>query len=246
LWEQHRFDIGVDYLKGKHRQMELVGNKLPPSRLDAALDETSTTHRIETATEELETLYQESMQVLELNKENPIATDGDDRLWEQVKALEVSCLELCREAQIQLQNERHILLVACLRLHLDTCELAQRVPSLSTTQRLSVLCRQVITAQRLIDLQKGYYYAGNDHFDLARTYLDLANAIEEVLSKNPKLLLQLELDNGQQQQQPKTTFAAWSTIEYQSRNEYERIRSLYPHDVEERIKGSIEAEGGSK
>jgi hypothetical protein len=220
LWEQHRFDIGVD-LDANLRSMEFINGGLPSSSREY-VDGDSTTSRIEHAIAEMESL-KESLS-------NP--SDYASESWEHAKALEVSSLELFSEASDQLQNDNHLLLIPCLALHLDTCILVlQRdatTSALNNSQRCKLIGRQVLTALRLIDLQKAYW--GSDHFDLARTYLDLAQAIEDLLSKSPRHLFELATKKRELR-----TFRDWSSLEFQSRKAYERIKALYPRDAALRI-----------
>jgi hypothetical protein len=214
LWDQHRFDIGAN-LTGEHLKMELVGNSLPSSSIQRWDDE-NLTHRIEKATEEIEKLHNECSSDITNGTAEP-------DVWEHVKALEVASLELYNESTHLLKSDRHIILTPCLSLHLEVCQLIRKAPLSQSTQVL-ILGRLVVTAQRLLILQEGYL--GPDHFDLARTNLDFAEAVSELLSRSPRTLFSLDL--------PKLkTFEAWSTVEHQSRKEHTRIRALYPHDAED-------------
>jgi len=222
LWEQHRFDLGAD-LPNSLRKMEQIATQQPPSAL-SEWDEGSTTNRIEMATAELEEIYQDANeQVVDWQA---LSSEGA----EQAKALEQASLELFIEALDQLQNECHLLLIPCLRLHLDSCDLVQRDPTLSASQRVQLLCRMVVTARKLLALQERYH--GRDHFDLARTNLDVAQTIEELLATSSKALVALALDGL-------GTPVSWSVLEHQSRKEYERISRLYPHDAETFIESGI-------
>jgi hypothetical protein len=213
LWDQHRFDIGLSSL-GEWRFMEFIGNSLPPSSIQNR-DETSVTFGIENATSQLE----------ENCSDVEAAIQADDSqanpAWDEFKAMEVASLELYTEAKNRLRNEHHILLIPCLRLHLDVCELVQR--NLIRGQRILLLTRLVSSATWLLDLQERLL--GRDHFDLARTHLEFAQAMEELLSKAPKQVVQLGLPGL-------STFEACSTAEHKSRQEHERIRLLYPHDAD--------------
>ena len=213
LWDQHRFDIGAA-LNGDQLRMELIGNELPKSPIPLWDPTTSITNRIESATEELEKLLSESSAEIDSGTAPP-------NVWEVVKALEVSSLELCGESMKQLDNERHLILIPCLALHSEACQLVQKAPGLSVPTQLGILSRVVVTTKKLIGLQESFL--GADHFELARTHLDLANAIAELLSRSPKKLPSLPSLNS---------FQEWSTAEHQSRKEYLRIKDLYPHDAE--------------
>lgn len=218
LWEQHRFDIGVESL-GNWRAMEFIGNSLPSSSVKE-LNEFSITFSIESTTSQLEDHCREAEAVL--------ALDGSvaNPAWNEAKALEVASLELYTESKNRLRNDGHLLLIPCLRLHLDTCDLVQRDPNLTKSQRILLLCRLVSSASSLLQLQDRLY--GSDHFELARTHLEFAQALGELLSTAPKQLLQLEIPRL-------TTFEACSSAEHASRKEHERIKALYPHDVQDLI-----------
>ena len=214
LWDQHRFDIGADYLKGDVLKMEQVHNALPTSAV-MKWDEESITHRIELATEEMENLHHETASAI---------ADGDisDQTWETTKAMEMSSLELYTRALEELQNNRHILLIPILSLHLETCQLVQRAPGLSKTTQLGIVCRLIVTARELLSLQESFL--GTDHFDLARTNNDLAQAVAEVLSRSPQHLIKLDLPSLK-------TFNDWSRFQHTCQKEYERIKALYPEDA---------------
>lgn len=196
--------------------MELVNGQFPPSSVDHT-DAESPTQRIETTLQELEKMYTEYSAVVEAN--DLVTSD----VWEIIKALEQSILELFGESKRQLMNEKHLLLIPCLSLHLETCDLVQRAPDLSVNVQLRILSRQVISAQTLIPLQRVFH--GPDHFDLGRTHLDFANAVGELLSRSPKQLFALDL-------QGLGTFEQWSTAEHMSRQEQKRISALYANDAE--------------
>jgi hypothetical protein len=214
LWEQHRFDIGAN-VSPQLYEMELVGFQLPLSSIKE-LDDDAVTSRIERTVAEMVELYTETSEQIKGNPNN-------SELWDSCKALEQSSLQLCSEALDQLQNNHHLLLIACLQLHLDSCDLVQRDPCLPSSQRLSLLCRLILTAHPLLAVQERFH--GPDHFELASTHLDLAQGLEEVLSLSPKQLLLLQLDGL-------SSVGAYAALEYKSRKEFERIKSLYPHDAE--------------
>jgi hypothetical protein len=69
---------------------------------------------------------------------------------------------------------------------------------------------------------------GPDHFDIARTELDLAQAVEELLVRSPKHLIALKLEGLQ-------TDSAWATLEYRSKKNHDRIKALYPRDAHEYV-----------
>ena len=91
---------------------------------------------------------------------------------------------------------------------------------------------------RLVGLQSALH--GCDHYDLARTYLDLANSIEALLSCSPRTLLALgghvdgELPADPTRSQM-TTVAAWSAREHQAMKEHKRVKDWYPRDADSYI-----------
>lgn len=215
LWAQHRFDIGPEIPSAMLRKMECVGgqNQLPASDIHK-WDDNSITHRIEQTTFDLDVIYKETLSM---------SFTGDlTEQSEQTKALEQASLELCNGAQMQLQNNKHVLLIACFRLHVESCELVQRDPSLSRTDRLKLLTRQIVSTMRLVELQILLF--GPDHFDIARTDLDLAQAIEEMLTLSPKHLLSLQMDGMD-------SINAWAALEHKITKDHQRIKALYPRDV---------------
>ncbi len=220
LWDQHRFDIGAN-LKGTELKMELIGNDLPKSDMRKWEDDT-VTHRVENTTAELEKMLEDI--------QDEIDSGGiDSDTWETLKALEQTTLELYNEAIHQLKNDSHILLIPILRVHIETCEQLRKSPSLSTAVQLGILGRQVLNIYRLIPLQVAIH--GSDHFDLARTKLDFANGISELLSRSPKKLYDLNIPSLD-------SFEQWSTMEYHSRIEHMRVKRFYPHDAEQKIRKS--------
>jgi hypothetical protein len=216
LWEQHRFDIGVKHLKGNRYKMELIGKSLPPSPIHGGLVDSTLTNRIESTTEDLESMQAE----IEGAPQTP-------QSFETVKALEQTLLELHRASAEQLQNPTHVLLIPILNLHIEICALVLRDPSLTNSNQLGVLTRQTLSAYHLLPLQKALL--GPNHFALARTSLDLANSISQLLSRSPKNLYDLKLPCM-------NTFAAWSKFEHGTREEHNQIKARYPHDIEKHIK----------
>jgi hypothetical protein len=216
LWDQHRFDIGAN-LKGDELTMELIGKSLPPSATQY-LDDQSITARIEKSIEEIEVMHQE------------LTTEiANDQVWETVKAMELAALELYNEAVQQLNNDQHLLLVPCLTIHLEITHVVRNAPSLAVSAQLGIISRQVISALKLISLQR--LYSGKDHFDLARANLDLANAIGELLSRSPKRLFELDLPSL-------GSVGEWSALEHKYRRESSRIQALYPHDADQLVEAA--------
>jgi hypothetical protein len=205
-------------LKGVALKMELIGNDLPRSHVQKWEDE-STTHRVETAVAELEKMFDDMNEDVE-------SGGATSSTWETLKALEQTSLELYQESCQQLKNSGHILLLPILVLHIETCERLYKAPQLSTSIQLGILSRQLMSIHRLIPLQIGNL--GPDHFDLARTHLDMANCIRELLSRSPKKLYDMKLPSL-------ASFQEWSALEHRERQEHLRIKNLYPHDVNSSI-----------
>jgi hypothetical protein len=132
-------------------------------------------------------------------------------------------LELYTGSLEHLKNDRHVILIPSLSLHLEACTLVQRAPSLPVFVHLGILCRIIASSMRLLELQGAFL--GPDHFDLGRTNLDLAQVISELLSRSPKHLFEMGIPSLK-------TFDAWSALEHKSRRDHTRIKALYPHDAE--------------
>jgi hypothetical protein len=111
----------------------------------------------------------------------------------------------------------------------------------------TVGCRCILNLYNLLDLQ--VRLLGEHHYDIGRTYYDLWNEIGHVLSTrssitklNQKITetatYSTSTSNAEQGiteiVNPKfiRTFAQWSKEEDRCRREYERIRKLYPNDIE--------------
>jgi hypothetical protein len=218
LWEQHLFDITGD-VPDEYKALELVGGEIPTSSLELK-DETTVTARIENVLTELSEHFQDAAETLSLDnlQDNPV--------WEEAKALEVSSLEVFRQAEEQLQNDRHVLLIPSLRLHLDACDLIQDGKVLNPNQHVLLLLRIASSSSRLVELQTLLH--GKDHFDLAQTYNELSHAVLELLSRAPKQLISLGLEGMK-------SAAGCSSTEHRCKKEFERIRELYPHNAEQFI-----------
>lgn len=209
LWEQHRFDIGVEHLKGARYKMELIGKSLPASPIYGGFVDPTLTDRIESTTEDLEKMFSE--------------IENTESSFDTAKALEQTLLELYKASVEQLQNPNHILLIPILSLHIEICAFVLKDPSLPNSNQVGVLSRQTFSGYDLLPLQKELL--GSDHFALARTSLDLAECISQLLSRSPKSLFELNVPSM-------STFGDWSKFEHTTRKEHERIKALYPHDVE--------------
>ena len=220
LWEQHRFDIGVKHLKGERYQMELVGGSLPPSIIGVVSENLTLTDRIERATEDFEVIQRE----IELTSKS--SSEVSRESFETAKALEQSVLELQKVTEEQLQNSTHILMIPILSLHIEICAFVLKDPSLNCANQLGVLSRQTVSGYQLLPLQKALH--GPDHFDLARTSLDLAQSISQLLSRSPKCLYDLNLPSMD-------SFSDWSAFERETHKVHNRIKDLYPHDLRKYI-----------
>jgi hypothetical protein len=216
LYDQHRFDIGT-CLPQSLFTMELISGVLPSSNLDC-FNESSTTSRIETACSELRELFNDADEALKSTSGPPSL-----ELSEQLKYMEQASNELYKQAIEQLNNDCHLLLIPCLELHLDCADLVQKDTLLCFMPRVMLLGRVVSTAVRLLELQGMLY--GPDHFELARTNLDLSQAIEELLSKSSKQLLGLDKEGYD-------NLSAWSSLAHRTYKEHKRIKGLYPYDVD--------------
>lgn len=257
LWKQHRFDIGnTDMITNNNqlRQMELIHNVFPISSLSVShpttiddnnyhMDDNNDTiqnssndddhahliiiaQRIEYTIDEMKQMYHDY--------------STTKTTTEIIQALEVSVNELCLEAVNQLHNDNHILLIPCRQLHLDVCYLLlQQVHHADDNSNnnesfvhiIPLVQRMIITSQILIRLQE--ILLGVDHYDLARTYLDLAQSIDTLLSKSPNSLLHLNDESGIPLLR---TTTEWMSLEYKARQQYKRIQILYPNDAEKYIK----------
>ncbi|CAB9520860.1 expressed unknown protein [Seminavis robusta] len=229
LWEQHRFDIGAQLTPSLQRMEVVTNGGLPPSSKEY-VDDNSITSRIENAIAEMDVLFQTTKNAI-LSSSSSVVSGR--KMVEQAKALEVSLCELFSQALEQLQNNNHILLIPCLVLHLDACDLVLQADAKSSTtailshkQRCMLLGRMVVTGMKLLELQQAYW--GHDHYDVARTCLDLSQAIQELLSKSPDTLYQLETRTVSNHLK---TFRDWSTLEHKHRKEHERIKEMYPRDA---------------
>ena len=238
------------------RSMELVHGQAPVSSKDL-FDTESITFRIETTLAEMTELYQTTKQALtsssSLSSSKSYQNDDTTSIMvEQAKALELSALELYQEARQQVQNDNHVLLIPCLVLHLDVGHLIleandnhqtqdqhhdHAVTILNHSQRCKLVGRMVLTGLHLLELQRALY--GDDHYDVARTYLDLSQFLQDLLSNSPDTLLQWT-KTPLSPSPPTTTmtilhnlksFRDWSTLEYQYRRQHERIKDLYPRDA---------------
>ena len=222
LWDQHRFDIG-ESVDASLRQFEVVAGELPNSSRDQKIDDT--TYRIEKVISEFEEQLGEIRNAFSVGGYTP------DQV-ERAKAMEVATVELVAAAIQQLNNPKHILLIRCYRLHLDAAESVLSATAighvdLSTKQRNGLLCRFVQSARKLLDLQQPYL--GDSHVDLGRTYQDLAQGINALLSHAPKDLFALDLEGMK-------NFAECSKEEAKCDRGYNAIRNLYPRNTLELIK----------
>jgi hypothetical protein len=186
--------------------------------------EDSVTFRVENTIAELQQVHRDLTAAA-----TTVELDSD--LLQQVMVLEQAASELCVETESQLQNKKHVLLIPCFQLHLDCCDLVlQENCSTTGSRRIRLLGRIVVTAQKLLEVQTLFH--GPDHFDLARTCNDLAQAVDELLSVSPKHLISLGVDSAGL---CLSSTIAWSGIEHSARTEYKRIKALYPYDAEKYI-----------
>lgn len=225
LYDQHRFDIGERIDDLSILPFEFVAGELPKSSKDQRADDT--TSRIEKVISEFEE------QLGEIRTAFSVGGYTAEQV-ERAKAMEVATVELISAAKQQLGNASHLLMIRCYRLHLDAAESVLSAAAighvnLSTTQRNGLLCRFVENARDLLVLQ--LRYLGDSHVDLGRTYQDLAQGINALLSHAPKNLFALNLEGM-------SNFAACSKEEARCEREYNRIRSLYPRNTLELIESN--------
>jgi len=222
LWDQHRFDIGSDNIRSEEiRMMELVNGELPIS--SAVRRQKDQTFFVENSLLELEEACDDFESRLRGNNSADVL-----EAIEGLKSLEMASSELIQASVSKLQNENHLLLIRCCRLHLNSAELLlQRDSDLNKKQKVAILCKFLSTTQRLLPLQ--LQYLGSNHPDLARTYMDKAMAINTLLSTAPKLLFAMKL--------PKlSNIHSCSKEENYCWIEHNRVKAMYPHDVEEKVK----------
>jgi SET domain len=217
LWRQHRFDILRKDLAAEHmpwRAMERVGPVWPMSSWSSREDssENSITSRMEADLAELESQYADVMMTEDVR---------------DAQTLEQRCWEWFRTLQDALQNDQHILWIPARALHVNICSGILSHPAAdrrSLFDRMALLQRLVISAEHLRDLQRQFH--GPDHFDIAQTSLDLVQAAEELLSRSPHQLR--DVWSGDH-------VSAWSARAFQIRSDYERIKALYPENVNDFI-----------
>mmetsp|Transcript_20034 Transcript_20034/g.23196 ORF Transcript_20034/g.23196 Transcript_20034/m.23196 type:complete len:626 (-) Transcript_20034:201-2078(-) len=173
-------------------------------------------------------------------QQNNIDEDTGIELFERCKALEMAADELIQATKLKLENDKHVLLIRCCRLHLDSAEILLRFTnrgrghgysstqqlSLSSKQQLDIMCRFVRTCHILLPLQINYL--GTHHPDIARTNYDYAMAINSLLSRAPKRIFELGLEGLH-------NFDSCQRLEAKCRKEHIRIDGLYPRDATEKI-----------
>jgi hypothetical protein len=164
LWDQHRFQTGELLDSHPLSTLETVGGNLPTS------EEAEMIQNIEKATSELESHSRELAETAAMTR------GFSEEEAETAKALELAALELCTTAEEILRNDKHITLLSCLALHLDACDLVQRQVALPSNLRSHLLSRLVVTGRKLATLQT--QILGSEHFDLARTHLDVAQTVQ--------------------------------------------------------------------
>lgn len=232
IWDQHRFDIGEDMNihDSKIQELELVDGNFPSSSKDKQ-DRERMSYLMENAMDDLERLLNDmkSAFALLINM-----TMGDEaiEMFERCKALEMACDELKKAITTKTGNMKHILLIRCCRLHLDSSEVlirfANHPPSISLTnqQQNEIMCRFVHTCHVLLPIQ--IQYLGEYHPDIGRTYYDFAMGINSLLTHSPKKLYDLGISYL-------SNFASCQRHEAKCRKEYHSIDSLYPRDVEQKV-----------
>ncbi|KAL7487179.1 hypothetical protein ACHAW6_012795 [Cyclotella cf. meneghiniana] len=234
LWDQHRFDIGgedvfLSYLNSPRNiyEAELVAGKFPPSSRDETTnndDDPPTTVNIEKSLDDLEDMLLELQAAFKSN----LGSGDISSYFDRAAALELTIGELITASRSALDNNYHILLSRCRRLHLDVIELLLSNCSRILTKKQSVelMVRFLQSVQPLLESQRRR--CGNDHPDVARTYHDFSMGIQSMLSHAPKRLLALNFEGM-------LTLEQSSKMEHFCRSEKERIEQLYPRDVSDII-----------
>ena len=290
LWNHHRFDIGIpsseaeDAATALLREMEMIGNRFPPSTTGGGggtgVVDATVQRRIEKTTMELEDELREIIScgrqrwqssssahhdstrrmVERMDSSETVRLPPDE--LERAKVLEVASFQLCETCQEQLQNTKHILLLPCLELHLQACDLIlqqdqqeqqrqqqQQTAGLSPTQRRMLLGRVIVTSSHLWQLQELLY--GRDYYALAQTLFELAQATEQLLSQQAKYLtntlcnqvsddivmwLRTQHPRGMSGSSLANNISAWTSLEHYARIQHERIKALYPQDADSYIR----------
>jgi hypothetical protein len=231
IWDQHRFDIGDEdvFLKYVHSprniyESELVGGKFPASTREETTNDTEApaTVNIEKSLDDLEDIFLEIQQTFKSN----LLGDDKSSYFDRAAALELTLGELIIASNSALDNDNHILLSRCRRMHLDVIELllSNCSENLTNKQSVEMMARFLQSVQPLLEQQRKR--CGNDHPDAARTYHDFAMGIQSLLSHSPKRLLALKLPEM-------LTLEQCSKMEHLCRSEKNRIEGLYPRDVAE-------------
>ena len=250
LWDQHRFDIGDEYEykqfldnglfsdneRGNHvYESELVKGKFPPSTREGTSkndvndddegesDTLPTTVNIEKSLDDLEEMLVELQAIFQLQ-----ANDNrtiDESHFDRAASLELAVGELIFASQSMLENNHHILLCRCRRLHIDVIELllSHCTSRLTEKQSVELMARFLSSVEPLLDSQRRRL--GNDHPDVARTYQDFSTGIQALLSHSPKRLLSLKLEGL-------NTLDQCSKFEHKCRMGKSKIETMYPKDVD--------------
>lgn len=218
-------------------ESELVRGKFPPSMRevkdphdddasgrghhnDGEGDFAPTTHNIERSLDELENILVE----LEGTLEGHSLDDAHGTHFDRAAALELTIGEMIAASKSALDNDKHILLSRCYRLHLDVVEVLLKycASELTLGRSFDLIARSMSSAASLLESRR--LRLGNDHTDVARTYHDLAMGIRALLSNSPKMLLKLRLEGM-------STLYDCSRMEHRCRSERDRIDRLYPRNV---------------
>jgi len=227
LWDQHRFDIG-DNINVLLKKMELVGGFFPQSSVNRlTLPEDTKTKQIEATLTELEHMHRTARTLASpvKRKEDTISTV---ELLERLQVLEMEAFGLIDKSIMKLENDFHILLIRCYRLHLDYVELLLQigVSQLKKKLQIDAMCRFLLSSKKLLDLQ--VFYVGKYHPDVARSFKDMAMGTRSLLTCSPQRLFALKLDKME-------NFHQCSIKENEYQKEYMRISNFYPNDVEDRL-----------
>ena len=229
IWDQHQFDIGAEntfraYMNSPRNiyESELVGGKFPNSSTQESTsdEDPPITTNIEKSLDDLEDMFLEIQQAFK----SELSGDDKSSYFDRAAALELTLGELIIASKSALDNNNHILLARCRRMHLDVIELLLSNCSdiLTHKQSLELMARFLQSVQPLLETLRKR--CGNDHPDVARASLDFAMGIQTLLSQSPKRLLSLKLPEM-------TSVEQCSKMEHYYRSEKTRIEQMYPRDV---------------
>jgi hypothetical protein len=236
LWDQHRFDIGHDTIPLHVQEMEYIVSSslgqmiLPPSSIHD-LDQTTTTFGIEKKIVELE----DEWSILHTQGQTLLGDDAasiDDELALRILDVEKQTCNCISQSSHQLGNPQHILLLRLYRLHVDILDWILKNSNsidIHDTPHMDRFTQFIHSTRTFLHLQIQAY--GSDHPDVATTHQDISHALSFLLSHSPQEWLRRQV-------QGLSTLMECSKVEAYHRKEYQRIKDLYPHDVDLYMKSS--------